>query len=150
MLERGAVYLRLMGNPNPDLADAKWPDIGTIRKGAPYRTSLQAAFWDRLALLDLLRDNETAWQFELSGSRRSDRLAAPFLSVYDRVFPIPYRQTVRRGQWTADAVEFFTPLGIAFDYSKRPVESKLSRWLQTSRTRRMAGRVKRFFFGPRL
>lgn len=146
----GAGYLRLAGNPNPDAPLARYPDLGTIAKGASYRTSLQMAFWDRAVLRDLLREDESAWQFELAGSRRSDGIAAPFLSVYDGISPIPYQHTVRRGKWMQEAVDIFAPLGIAFDFSRRPVESKFSVWLQASSTRRVVGRVKRFFFGPRL
>jgi len=107
MVERGAAYLRLSGHPNPDVPDAKWPEIGTIEKGASYRTSLQMAFWDRAVLLGLLRDDESAWQFEIAGARRSDQIAAPFLSVYDRVRPIPYQHTVRRGKWMQEGIDFF-------------------------------------------
>ncbi len=90
MVERGAVYLRLMGAPNPDYPDPKLPEIGTIKKGAAYRTSTQPAFRDRQTLIDLLEE-ETVWQFELAGARHSDRIAAPFLSVYDHVLPVPYQ-----------------------------------------------------------
>ena len=56
MVERGAVYLRLMGAPNPDYPDPKLPEIGTIKKGAAYRTSTQPAFRDRQTLIDLLEE----------------------------------------------------------------------------------------------
>ena len=146
MVERGAVYLRLMGAPNPDYPDPHLPEIGMIKKGAAYRTSTQLAFWDRQTLIDLL-EKETVWQFELTGARRSDRIAAPFLSVYAPFLPVPYQQVVRGGKWTAKEVEFFSGYGIAFDFSKRPIESKFRLWLQTSLLRRILSRLRRALFG---
>ncbi len=144
MVAKSAVYLRLVPNPKADVPCPEMPDIGVIAKGAPYRTSLQIAFWDRLALLSLLRRNESAWDFELKGSRRSDQMSEPFLSVCEGISAIPYRHVVRRGKWLPDAVRHFTPLGIAFDFSKRPVESELNLRWQASATRRHLGRVWRF------
>jgi hypothetical protein len=141
MLDLGAVYLRLLAAPNPDIPHPKLPDIGFIKKGAPYRTSLQIAFWDRSVLLGLLRENESAWDFEMVGSRRSDQISTPFLSVSVGVSVIPYRHTVQRGKWLPEAIRYFTPLGIAFDTSMRPIESELILWWQRSLVRRSLGRA---------
>lgn len=144
MIAKGAIYLRLAPNPAPDVPDPEMPDLGVIAKGAPYRASLQIAFWDRLALLNLLRRNESAWDFELKGSRRSDPIAEPFLSVCAGISAISYRHVVRRGKWLPDAVRHFSPLGIAFDCSKRTVESELYLRWQRSAARLFLGRAWRF------
>ena len=51
MAETGAAHLRIFPCPGPDLPFPGHKDLGVLKKGAPYRTSLQAALWDRKALL---------------------------------------------------------------------------------------------------
>ena len=143
MVKFRAAYLRLAPAPKPDSPCPGFSDIGYIAKGAPYRTSLQIAFWERSTLLGLLRQDETAWDFELKGSRRSDQISHPFLSVYDG-FALPYRHTVRRGRWMPDAIRQFAALGITFDSTDRPTESEIyARW-EESGVRRFLGRTWRF------
>jgi hypothetical protein len=143
MVKLRAVYLRLAPAPKPDSPCPGFSDIGYIAKGAPYRTSLQIAFWERSTLLGLLRQDETAWDFELKGSRRSDQISHPFLSVYDG-FALPYRHTVRRGRWMPDAIRQFAALGIRFDSTNRPTESEIyARW-EESGVRRFLGKTWRF------
>ena len=146
MVSRGAVYLRLIANPKPETPCREQPDIGFIAKGAPYRTSLQMAFWDRRVLLDLLQENESAWDFEIKGARRSDRISGQFLSVCEGISPIAYRHTVLRGKWLPAAIQYFRAQGVTIDISGRPVESELKvRW-QASAARRFLGRAWRWVF----
>ncbi len=141
MVAKGAAYLRLAPNPAADTPCADMPEIGTIGKGAPYRTSLQMAFWDRSALLGLLRSEESAWDFEIKGSRRSDAMTVPFLGMCDGFAAVPYRHVLRRGKLLPDAVRFFAPLGVNFDFSKRKLESELNLRWQASAVRRHLGRA---------
>jgi len=150
MVSKGAVYLRLKPNPKPDTVCLDTPHIGVIAKGAPYRTSLQIAFWDRLALLSLLRREESAWDFELKGSRRSDQLVQPFLSVGEGVSIIPYRHVIRRGKLLPEAIRYFSPLGIEFNLHRRPIESEIYLRWQSSFVRRSLGRAWRFVNRRRL
>ncbi|HZC58207.1 MAG TPA: hypothetical protein VE396_19490 [Xanthobacteraceae bacterium] len=138
---KGAAYLRLVPNPAADTPCVDMPGIGTIDKGAPNRTSLQMAFWDRRVLLDLLRREESAWDFEIKGSRRSDALREPFLGVCQGFSAVPYRHVLRRGKLLPDAVRFFAPLGVSFDFSKRRFESELNLRWQASAVRRHLGRA---------
>jgi len=149
MVELGAVYLRLAPAPKPDSPCPGFSHIGFIAKGAPYRSSLQVAFWKRSALLGLLRQDETAWDFELKGSRRSDQITDPFLSVYDG-YALPYRHTVRRGRWIPGAIRQFAMLGIAFNSTSRPTESEIyARW-EDSWARRFLGKTWRFVMRRKL
>ncbi len=141
MVAKGAAYLRLVPNPAADTPCADMPEIGAIGKGAPYRTSLQMAFWDRSALLGLLRSEESAWDFEIKGSRRSDAMTEPFLGMRDGFAAIPYRHVLRRGKLLPDAIHFFMPLGVHFDTSKRKLESELNLRWQASAVRRHLGRL---------
>lgn len=149
MVAKGAVYLRLAPNPAADRPCADMPEIGTINKGAPYRTSLQMAFWDRRVLLDLLRREESAWDFEVKGSLRSDALDEPFLGVSSD-FAVPYRHVLRRGRLLPDAVRYFASLGVDFNMTKRCMESELNLRWQASALRRLSGRVWRFIAGRTL
>ena len=144
MVANNAAYLRLVPNPKPNACCPENPEIGVIAKGAPYRASLQVAFWDRQLLLDLLRRGELAWSFELKGSRRSDAITEPFFSVCDGSTAILYRHVLQRGKLLPDAVRHFAPLGIAFDFSKRAVASEFRLYWQTSAVRLLLGRVWRF------
>jgi hypothetical protein len=149
MVKLGAVYLRLAPAPKPDISCPGFPDIGFIAKGAPYRSSLQVAFWKRSTLLGLLLRDETAWDFELNGSRRSDQITDPFLSVYDGC-ALPYRHAVRRGRWIPGAMRQFATLGITFDSTNRPTESQIyARW-EESWARRFLGKTWRFVMRRKL
>ncbi len=148
MIAKDAAYLRLVPNPPADLPSADIPEIGEITKGAPYRASLQTAFWERNVLIGLLRREESAWDFEIKGSRRSDDLDLPFLSVTKGQAALPYRHVLLRGKLLPDAVSYFAPLGVTFDLSRRKVESRLYLWWQNTFVRRYLGRVWRRFFHP--
>lgn len=144
MVAEQAVYLRMMANPPADLPHASEPDIGYVEKGAPYRNSLQLAFWDRAMMLGLLRPEESPWDFEMIGARRTDEIAAPFLSVQNGVSPITYHNMLRRGKWNRDAIRDFAQLGISFDLGTRPVQNSFDVWWHTpSPSRRALSTCKR-------
>lgn len=131
MKRRGAGVLRLFPCPGPDMPSQDNPEVGEICKGADYRVSMQAAIWDRQILCSLLHDGESAWNFEMVGSIRSDELEVPFLSVNkDSVKqpPIPYFCTaVVKGKWLRDAVNLCRKEGIEIDLSVRPCETHFDR-----------------------
>jgi hypothetical protein len=93
----GGAYLRLAPLPGPSARVAADPTIGEHERGAPYRASLQAAFWDRRTLLDLLRPDESPWDFERDGSRRSSAVPAPFYATWSPT--LRYVNAVVRGRW---------------------------------------------------
>jgi hypothetical protein len=67
-------------------------------RGSRFRASLQAAFWDRCTLLDLLRPDESIWDFEREASVRSAAIAAPFYATW--WFTLRYVNAVVAGRWT--------------------------------------------------
>jgi hypothetical protein len=121
MEKRKAACLRLLPSPGPDGPSAENPEVGEIRKGAPYRLSLQAAIWSRPVLLGLLRWGESAWEFEMLGSRRADFVELPFLSVQRGNPGITYRNAVVKGRWDLDAIEFAKLEGVSLELGRRPV-----------------------------
>jgi hypothetical protein len=131
MKQRNAGYLRLYPSPGPDAVCADNQDVGEIHKGSEYRTSLQAAIWKREIMLALLKDGENAWEMEINGSIRSNKLDVPFLSavrdpITNKVVdpPLSYFCTaVYKGRWMRRAVRFCAQEGVPIDLASRPVET---------------------------
>jgi hypothetical protein len=137
MTETGAAHLRIFPCPGPDLPFPGYEDLGILKKGAPYRTSLQAALWDRKALLNLAKRGENAWEFEHNATRRSNDMDALFLSLQhtptDQMedYPFPYLCTgVVKRKWIREAVEYCKKEGVALDLKTRPMESNSVRYLR--------------------
>ena len=103
-----------------------------ISKGADYRLSLQAAVWDKQTLLELLREGESAWELELNGTKRTNDLGAPFLSVIGDS-PIPYFCTgVVKGKWVKEAVKLCETEGIEVDLTARSMQTPVDRLLRSA------------------
>ncbi len=66
--------------------------------GTPFRTSLQASIWKRSTLLKLIRDEETPWDFEVKGSRRSDQIESGFYISRGRCLPYYFGGAVNQGR----------------------------------------------------
>lgn len=119
----GGSMLRLVPRPPPDEPVFGYPWIGRIRAGAPYRVSTQSAFWRRQDLMDLMRDGESIWQFEMEGSLRSDSPKG-YYSVWKPVMPYDHH-VIERGKWFRNEAARFKQMGIGCDYSRRPI---MTRW----------------------
>jgi hypothetical protein len=115
--------LRLTHRPPPDEPVPGAPDLGRIRPGAPFRVSTQTAFWRRSTLLELMRPGESIWQFEVDGSRRSDRWPDGFYSTRRQVLPYGYH-VVEKGKWFRHEARRFGPMGIGCDFAARPMMSR--------------------------
>jgi len=113
-------YLRLRPAPLPDKRVHGYPLVGELTPGAPYRTSLQAAIWRRSELVRLLRDGESPWDMEFSGSRRSDDTPG-FYGVWAPA--LHYRHCIERGLWLRYAVRICRRERIPIDLTLRPVMS---------------------------
>lgn len=91
-----------------------------------YRVSCQAALWRKEELLNIIREYETAWEFEEFGSQRSAIMGHEYL-VVDKGFVklnhfeiIPYIFTgIVQGRWFEETVPLFRKHGIEMDFSKR-------------------------------
>lgn len=132
---RNAAYLRLIPYPPPRQIIDENLNIGKLEKGSQYRTSLQAAVWDRMVLLDLLDSSENGWQFEKNSVERSGLLDRPFFSVglnSDEPnknlhrYPLDYYSTaILQGKWQKEGVKMLRKAGIPINTSKRGC---LTRW----------------------
>ena len=87
--------------------------------------SCQASLWRKEVILDLIRDHETAWNFEWYGSKRAKYLGYKFLTIDHEWLKngnnvIPYLTTgVIGGKWNKKVVDLFALHGINVDYSIR-------------------------------
>ncbi len=88
--------------------------------------SCQASLWRRDRLLKLIRDYESAWNFEWWGSKRAKQLGHKYLIIDNSIVKldayeiIPYIFTgVIGGRWYKPVAELFTKHNIEMDYSKR-------------------------------
>lgn len=142
MQKMDAGFLRLACFPSDHFQDYAYDVIPEeewcviTRPSAKYRVNLQAGIWNRKYLLELLKDGESAWDFELQGTIRSRTMKAPVLGLREikglrEVHgPIPYLCTaVTKGVWMYDAVKMAKKENIVLDTGGRPVETKLN-WLR--------------------
>lgn len=133
--KNNAAYLRLIPYPPPrEIIDEKL-NVGKLEKGSQYRTSLQAAVWDRKVLLNLLDASENGWQFERNSVERSGHLDRPFYSVSLNSdepnknlhrYPLDYYSTaILQGKWQKEGVKLLRKAGVPIDTSTRGC---LTRW----------------------
>lgn len=85
--------LRLDGFPTPD-ADSNTL-MGPVSKYSIYRLGMQPSLWKRCYLIDIMRNNESIWEFEINGSRRS-RYDNKVFSLKKRI--LPYEEVIARGK----------------------------------------------------
>lgn len=109
-------YVRFVPSPKADKYINEL--VGIVSKGAIYRTSTIFSLWRRQILLDLLRSGESAWDFEIYGSIRSDKYDK-FFSTWKAYFQ--YINGVIKGKWRKDAIKKLSSLDIKIDLNKRKV-----------------------------
>ena len=90
--------------------------VGRAREGAIYRTSTVLTLWRKEVLVSLLRPGESAWDFEIAGSRRSD-VYPGFYSTYRDCFPVI--NSVIKGKWRRSAIRLLAAQGAPFDLAAR-------------------------------
>ncbi len=116
--------LRLVPNPPPDLAVRNHPGIGEIHRLAPFRVSAQPGIWNRSALMAVLRDGESAWEFEHCGTVRSQTDACGYFCM--RATSLVYRHVVEQGKWFRAAARYYRKLNIGCDFGARPAMNPLT------------------------
>lgn len=134
LVQLGGGYLRLDPSPSPDKMVPGFPDVGEIDRGAPYRASLHIAFWRRDVMQGLMLDGESAWDFELLGSRRTDHLSVGFFSTWKDAI-LYDKGGVNKGKWTPSAIRLAAKERVPLDFSTRQCLSNLeasSRYLINS------------------
>jgi len=93
-------YLRLHPSPLPD--EDVDSDVGVIFKDRHYRASTVWAIFRKDIFKDLLKDTETAWEFERNGSLRSNKYHNFYAS---KRTVIPFLNAVVKGKWIPEVFE---------------------------------------------
>jgi hypothetical protein len=117
IMESNANYVRI--NPSATKADKKFNDlVGIISKGTIYRTSTVLSIWKKDILLNLLKANESAWDFEIYGSLRSD-IYDGFYATWRKYFSII--NAIIKGKWQRKAIRKLNSIGIEIDLDNREI-----------------------------
>lgn len=114
ILESKPNYVRMNPSQKPDKPHNNL--VGIVSKGTIYRTSTVLSVWKRDVLMSLLKPGESAWDFEVYGSVRSDSYNA-FYSTRENRFSVI--NGVIKAKWQRSAVKKLKPLGVDIDLSKR-------------------------------
>ena len=129
-------------------ADSGYENLKTVQIVQRDRVSCQAALWQKDELLSLIKEQESAWEFEEFGSKRSSAMARKYLAVsrdfvkLDIYEIIPYIFTgIVQGRWYRPVVKLFKDNGIEMDYSRRGFSDEVSNHRPLSK--RIYNRIKR-------
>ncbi len=92
-------YLRLHISFKPNYYD---DFIGILPKKSPYKASLMPSIWKKNFLKKILKSRESAWDFEIKGSKRAFNYNG-FFSLYDNF--IHYNNSIIKGKWQRSMVK---------------------------------------------
>ena len=105
----------------------KYPDLVMFPKKRPYRITAQASLYRRDYLLQVLRSHESAWKFEVFGSKRSAHLPQENYIIANgtpTIFAYDHGGVIRRGCYIKEYVDYFIGYeGIRLN-SNRPVKTE--------------------------
>jgi len=126
--EQRPACLRLL--PDQGMVATQFPDIYRLPEGIPYRASTIFSLWRKDVLRDLLKADESIWQFEVFGSRRTDK----YPDFYATARPlITYLNGVIRGKWVPRSQKQLIAAGYPVETQARPIFSQSDRLAQWGR-----------------
>lgn len=109
-VREGWDYLRV--NPLPAPAAGGADGLGRSQPGEAYRSATVWSLWRKDVLQEVLQPGENAWQFEKTGSARTDRYGQWWASALRNV---PYVNVITAGRSDPDAMARMVAAG--FDVS---------------------------------
>lgn len=99
----------------------------------------------------MLREWESAWEFEQFGSKRSAVLKHTYIAVSSRIVKkdsfeiVPYVFTgIIKGRWYEETVPLFEKYNIIMDWSRRGLLSEVKPETFCQKTKRRMGRIPRY------
>lgn len=119
VIEKNFAFLRLRPYPPPDNWSVE--GVGELAEGAAYRVSLPVTIWTADTLRKIIKEGESAWEFEINGTERSRILSGFYCTRYE-VFK--YLHGVERGVWMRPAARELERLGYRLDCSRRRLMSR--------------------------
>ena len=109
-------YVQLLQSEVPDAPCNEL--VGKVLPGTLYRTSTVLSLWKKETLKALLKPGESAWDFELIGSARSDAFG-DFYRSWSDVFQVT--NCIIKGKWFPPALKVMRDLGVPVNISVRLV-----------------------------
>jgi hypothetical protein len=140
VMEAGADSLCFRARSEPDDGFRSINDrFGEVPLQSDGRTRCQVTLWKRTALESILRDRETAWDFEARGSARTQQMRILSYARRENA-PIHYLMSaISRGLWMPDAIKLCREHQVNIEWNFRPDYSPRP-WQR--RLRRAIGRVR--------
>ena len=108
-------YLRLTNSYKPKKHDSI---VGKLPGKTPYKTSTMPCIWKRSILREILKRGESAWDFEIKGSKRAYEHDG-FYAVYKDL--IRYNNGVIKGKWRKSILKEGNEYGLNINTISRPV-----------------------------
>jgi hypothetical protein len=121
-------YIRLQ--PTLGMVPSEFRGISQLPPGIAYRVSTVRSLWRKDVFLDLLRPDETIWQFEIQGSVRTDKYP-DFYATEDTYLCCLHG--VSRGKWFPRAQKALIAAGLPVQTQSRPSMSVIDQLLQFGR-----------------
>jgi len=106
--------------PVVGMVQSEFKGICHLPSGIPYRSSTVMSLWRKDVLLDLLRPDETIWQFEIQGSVRTDKY--PDFYATEETY-LHCLHGVIRGKWIARAQKELIAAGLPVQTQSRALFS---------------------------
>lgn len=117
-----AAYVNVHYCPGHYKTIKEFPLLAKRSKFSRYLINAQACIWRRNFLMNVLREHETAWDFERLGSIRAMFSNCDFFTVTEPLFYYrPDLDGLSRGKWLPHTPELFAQEGISMDLSSRGV-----------------------------
>ena len=113
-------------------ASEKYPNLIEYGPETAYRVTTQAGLWRRNYLLSLLRKHESAWWFEMFGSKRSRRSDFHSYVVDESVFSYDDGGVLFRGCYVEEYIRFFKDDKNVTVNPKRRTDSKVNLMAEVS------------------
>jgi hypothetical protein len=121
-------YLKLISShPYAFVIDSR--EIGEIPKGKRYRACMTVGLWNRNTLIKLIKPGESAWDFERSGSHRSDNLDEKFCALSYAIRknpPLADTHLIIKGRLIRAAQGFLMKENLLHLVGKRPPQTHRS------------------------
>lgn len=152
--------------------EEKYTGFVKAKENYPYLVNCQAAIWRKKALLDILKKEESPWQFEDNGSRRALKKGYEFYflnvgepmpeekAIYHYILSITLGYGVAGGKWLFNNDKLFKAFGINADFSHRSMwknREEILNWIETNRIaaeenkpsvlKRIVNRIRKIFRG---
>jgi len=120
----------------PFLRIEGFPELVKLMVETPYRINLQPTIWKTDSLLSIMRDGESAAEFEVNASERSNKNPDGYYCLRNER-PIEWKHhVVERGKWFLTEARRFEKAGVGCDFSRRAVMTITEQILWTIRKKR--------------